>query len=64
MTDEARNYPVPRPETDSDSRFTFGLILDVADVLTRHGYPPLSGDGRDHLELQQALFRFLYHPST
>jgi hypothetical protein len=57
-----RTYPLPRP--DDDSRFTFGLVLDVADVLTAHGYPPLSGGGDDHVQLQQALFRFLYAPST
>lgn len=62
MAREGQNYP--RPVTDSDPRFTFGLILDVADVLTRHGYPPLSDDGMDHVDLQQALFRFLYGPST
>ena len=33
-------YPIPRPPTaDSDARFTRGLTFDVADVLTRHGYP-------------------------
>ncbi|MGW4520129.1 hypothetical protein [Amycolatopsis sp. NPDC004378] len=57
-----RAYPLPQPE--NDSRFTIGLVLDVADVLTRHGYPPLSGGGDDHVQLQQALFRFLYTPST
>lgn len=52
-----KNYPLDPPE--SDPRFTFGLVLDVAAVLTRHGYPPLGG-GDDHVALQQALFGFLY----
>ncbi|RSM58953.1 hypothetical protein DMH03_23935 [Amycolatopsis sp. WAC 01376] len=52
-----RSYPLDPPE--SDPRFTFGLVLDVAAVLTAHGYPPLAG-GAEHVDLQQALFRFLY----
>lgn len=53
-----RAYPIqPRPE--EDSRFTLGLALDVAKVLKDHGYPEITG-GRDFLELQQALFGFLY----
>lgn len=52
-----RAYPLPAP-TD-DNRFTFGLILDVADVLHRHGYPKITS-GDDFVELQQAVWRFLY----
>lgn len=51
-----RNYPMPAP-TD-DPRFSFGLTLEVARVLEKHGYPEV--DGLDIVELQQALFRFLY----
>ena len=57
MTERA--YPLPRP--DHDIRFTLGLVADVADVLVAHGYPHVNG-GRDIVELQQALFRFLYEP--
>ncbi|MEU9687157.1 hypothetical protein [Amycolatopsis japonica] len=56
----AKNYPLAI--TDTDTRFTFGLVLDVAAVLTAHGYPPLAG-GADHVDLQQALFGFLYRLS-
>lgn len=49
-------YPLPRPE--NDLRFTFGLQLDVADVLEKHGFPKVSGV--DLVNLGQALFRFLY----
>lgn len=56
----ARSYPLPRPETDP--KFTFGLVVDVADALTSRGYPPLTG--LDLVELQQALFRFLYAPAS
>lgn len=53
-----RQYPIhPRP--GEDSRFTFGLALDVAKVLKEHGYPEITA-GRDFFELQQALFGFLY----
>lgn len=52
-----RQYPI-RPRPDEDPRFTLGLALDVAKVLNEHGYPQISG--RDFLELQQALFGFLY----
>ncbi|MEU5721559.1 hypothetical protein ABZ783_07030 [Micromonospora sp. NPDC047738] len=51
-----RNYPLPRPATDP--RFTFGLVIDVTDALTTRGYPPPTG--ADLVELQQALFGFLY----
>lgn len=57
MTDTDRQYPIPAP--DDDGRFTFGLILEVADVLAAHGYPKVTS-GDDFVELQQVLFRFLY----
>jgi hypothetical protein len=60
VAEPARNYPITPPA--SDTRFTFGLVLDVAEVLTAHGYPPLAG-GADHVDLQQALFSFLYRSS-
>jgi hypothetical protein len=49
-------YPLPR--TANDPRFTFGLLVDVADALTSRGYPSMTGE--DLVELQQTLFRFLY----
>lgn len=52
-----RVYPLPRP--DDDPRFSFGLAVAVADVLAAHGYPPVRAGG-DLIELQQALFGFLY----
>lgn len=60
---ENRTGPAPRayplPAQPDDPRFSFGLVLDVANVLAIHGYPkPTSG--RDLVELQQALFRFIY----
>lgn len=50
-------YPI-RPEPEEDPRFTIGLAVDVAEVLTRHGYPPIKG--LDFVDMQQALYRFLY----
>lgn len=56
-------YPIARPSTDSDARFTKGLTFDVADVLARHGYPPLR-TGADLVRLQQALFTLIYQPAN
>lgn len=55
-----RQYPIT-PAPDNDPRFTFGLAKDVADVLETHGYPKITA-GLDFVDLQQALFRFLYAP--
>lgn len=52
-------YPVQPQDGDDDSRFTHGLLFDVARVIESHGYPKVA-TGRDLLELQQALYRFLY----
>ncbi|MEV6621039.1 hypothetical protein AB0M83_02525 [Amycolatopsis sp. NPDC051106] len=61
MTDTDRRYPLPA--RDEDDRFTFGLILDVADVLAAHGYPKLTS-GDDYVALHGAVFRFLYDTTT
>jgi hypothetical protein len=50
-----------RPE--SDARFTMGLVIEVAELLERHGYDKLDDlrlDRLGYVDLQQALFRFLY----
>jgi hypothetical protein len=57
----ARTYPLSRP-AGGDPRFTIGLVLEVAAVLTAHGYPPPAGGGDDHFALQRALHTFLYAP--
>ena len=54
----AAGYPIDRPERDDD-RFTIGLAIDVAAVLTRHGYPPIT-TAVDLVRLQQALFTLIY----
>ncbi|MFC8276290.1 hypothetical protein ACFUJR_27915 [Streptomyces sp. NPDC057271] len=53
-----RLYPI-QPLPEDDARFTFGLTLDVAAVLKARGYPSITNGG-DFLDLQQALYRFLY----
>jgi hypothetical protein len=53
----ARNFPLPRTE-DDDPRFNYGLIFDVALALAAAGYPAVVGV--DHVELGQALFKFIY----
>lgn len=51
-------YPLPAPE--ADARFTYGLVLDIAGVLTAHGYPlPAATDWAD---LMSAVSGFLYQP--
>lgn len=55
-------YPLARPRGD-DRRFTIGLALDISDVLTAHGYPPIA-TGNDLLRWQNALFTTIYHPSS
>ena len=55
-----RTYPLPRP--DDDPRFSFGLTYDVARVIEEAGYPKITGS--DFVELQLALFKFLYAPAT
>ncbi|MGW1072317.1 hypothetical protein [Streptomyces sp. NPDC002537] len=52
-----RVYPVS-PKGVSDARFTVGLALDISALLESQGYPRLSG--RDFVDLQLALIRFLY----
>jgi hypothetical protein len=59
MTTDTPAYPIRRPDSGDDTRFTLGLALDIAAVLARHGYPPLS-TGADLLRLQQALFALIY----
>jgi len=48
----------PLAGTSSDGRFSFGLTYDIAKVIEAAGYPPVRG--ADIIELQQALYRFLY----
>lgn len=54
-----REYPVTPPSVADDERFTIGLVIDIIDVLEKHGYPRVRRGG-DMVDLQQALFRFLY----
>ncbi|MDT0270233.1 hypothetical protein RM844_28580 [Streptomyces sp. DSM 44915] len=60
MSAPERAYPLPHPDSASTlPRFTLGLVLDIADVLERHGFPPVRA-GEDLLDLHTALYRFLY----
>ena len=56
-------YPLPRPANNADARFSLGLALDIAAVLTRHGYPPLTA-GADLIRLQQAYSASSTSPAT
>jgi hypothetical protein len=59
MTDE-RQYPIT-PTPEDDPRCAAGLLHDVARVLEQHGYPRIT-HGRDLLDLQSALYAYLYTP--
>ena len=63
MTDPTPAYPIPRPVTGDDGRFCYGLGLDVATVLHRHGYPKLTTDA-DLNRILQALFALIYQEET
>jgi hypothetical protein len=54
-----RAYPLPRPESGDDPRFSFGLMYDVGKVLEAHGFPPVR-NGSDHVDLMTALFGFVF----
>ena len=57
--DPAPAYPLLRPASGDDPRFTLGLALDVGAVLTRHHYPPLS-TAADLFHWPKALFAAIY----
>lgn len=66
MTDDDTPRPAvgpapvyPLPDREDDPRFTFGLMVDVADVLAAHGYPRPTA-GADLVRLQQIPFRYIY----
>jgi hypothetical protein len=56
--DQRPAYPLPAPA--ADPRFTYGLVFDIADVLTAHGYPP--PQDTDWADLMSAVSGFLYQP--
>jgi hypothetical protein len=56
-------YPLPGPGADdNDPRFTYGLIFDIADALTRHGYP--HPHGAACADLMRTLFHYLHRENT
>ncbi|AVT34831.1 hypothetical protein C6361_26750 [Plantactinospora sp. BC1] len=64
-----RRYPVSVSAPAKDTRFTFGLVMDVAEVLAAHGCPvrtadEYDGQGRDLLGLQMALYRLIHIPEA
>lgn len=50
-----RSYPWV---SGRDDRFTLALVLDVSEVIVRHGYPAPTGFGL--VELTGGLFRALH----
>jgi hypothetical protein len=56
-------YPLPRPANGDDTRFSLGLALDIAAVLTRHAYPARTA-GEDLTGLQQAPFGLIHQQSN
>jgi hypothetical protein len=43
-----------------DQRFTLALVLDVTEILARHGYPAVTGGTL--VELTASLYRTLHPP--
>lgn len=60
-TPATQGYPIPRPERGDDPRYCRGLIIDIAAVLTRYGYPPVSS-GSDYVHWLMALHTAIYAP--
>jgi hypothetical protein len=55
---EPREFPIEMAHGEDDPRFNFGLLVDVAELLERHGYPkPVA---MDVVHLRGVLFDFLY----
>jgi hypothetical protein len=50
-------YPLPAP-ADTDPRFNYGLLHDIAKALQRNGFP--RPEGADWALLMTALGSFLY----
>lgn len=50
-------YPLPAP-ADTDPRFSYGLLHDIANALQRNGFP--RPEGTDWAQLMTALGGFLY----
>lgn len=46
-----------------DQRFTAALVADVATVLVRHGYPPLS-TANDRIHFHNRLYEIIYQENT
>ncbi|RFU82884.1 hypothetical protein DY218_30575 [Streptomyces triticagri] len=59
MGPTSKAYPVTPEGGDDDPRFTFGLLHDVRMAIQSHDYPEIS-NGLDLVDLQMALFGFLY----
>jgi hypothetical protein len=52
-------YPLTFPN-EGDARFTGGLLDEIANVLTAHGFPPAGDDETDWAVLRSAVALFLY----
>lgn len=53
-----RAYPIPRSVADGDPVLSFGLVVDVCDVVVAHAFP--RPQGRDLPALENALDSFIY----
>jgi hypothetical protein len=51
-------YPIPHPHDGDDPRFCLSLAIDISEILTRYGYPPITA--ADFVYWQQRLFTTIY----
>ncbi|MBW8486703.1 hypothetical protein [Actinomadura parmotrematis] len=55
-----RVYPVERPQSGRDERFSADLVRDLAEVLAAHEFPAVEDDSPDFYALMWCAWRYVY----
>lgn len=61
MTPPRPVYPIRLDH--GDQRFTAALVTDLAAVLTRHGYPPLT-TANDRVHFHNRVYEIIYRETS